>query len=304
MNRYNSEQEVHTSVLLQEIVNILDPKPGQSFVDGTANGGGHTFALAEKIAPNGKILAIDKDSVLIERLQNHPLFSSSVIAVCDSYANIERIAQEHGFGSVAGIVLDLGYSSYHLAQSGRGFSFQKDEPLVMRYETDSDLGSGLTAREVVNSFPENELADIIYKYGEDRLSRRIAKAICLARKKQPIETSGQLAEIVASAYPRRAYWKIQPATKTFQALRIFVNEELADLERVLPQAVRLLASGGKLAIISFHSLEDKIVKEFYRAQAKEGAVSIITKKPITSGAEELKANPRARSAKLRVCIKL
>ena len=181
---------MHTSVLLQEIVNILDPKPGQYFVDGTANGGGHTFALAQKISPDGKILAIDKDSALIERLRNHPSFSPSVVAVCDSYANMERIAQEHGFESVAGIVLDLGYSSYHLAQSGRGFSFQKDEPLVMRYETDPNLGSGLTAREVVNSFPENELADIIYKYGEERLSRRIAKVICLARRKQPIETSG------------------------------------------------------------------------------------------------------------------
>ncbi len=304
MNRIQEEQEVHTSVLLKDIVNILDPRPGQYFIDGTANGGGHTFALSHKLEPHGKIIAIDKDSALIERLRNHPLFSPSVIAVCDSYTNMSRITQENGIKSVAGIVLDLGYSSYHLAQSGRGFSFQKDEPLIMRYETDSSLGSGLTASEVVNSFPENELADIIYKYGDERLSRRIAKAICIARKRQQIKTSGQLAEIVLSAYPKRAYWKIQPATKTFQALRIFVNEELSDLEKVLPQAVELLEKGGKLAIISFHSLEDKIVKEFYRTKAKEGVVSIVTKKPIVPDRAELGENPRARSAKLRVCIKL
>lgn len=304
MSNSKEDQEVHTSVLLKDIVNILDPKPGQLLIDGTANGGGHTFALAEKIAPNGKILAIDKDSVLVKRLQNHPSFSSVITAVCDSYANLEKIAQENKCTSVSGIVLDLGYSSYHLEQSGRGFSFQKDEPLTMRYETDSSLGSGLTAKEVVNSFPENELADIIYKYGEDRLSRRIAKAICIARRKKPIETSGELAEIVLQAYPKRAYWKIQPATKTFQALRIFVNEELSDLEKVLPQAIALLEKGGKLAVISFHSLEDKIVKEYFKAQAREGVITIQTKKPIVPERDELHNNPRSRSAKLRVCIKL
>ncbi len=295
---------MHRSVLLQEVLDILDPRPGQNFVDGTANGGGHTFALLEKVLPDGKILAIDKDEELIERLKEHPSFCPSVIAVADSYANMARIIEQQHFGPVAGILLDLGYSSYHLSQSGRGFSFQNDEPLLMRYETDTHLGTGLTAKEVVNSFPESELADIIYRYGQERLSRRIAKVICAARKKAPIETSRQLADIVSGAYPKRLYRKTNPATKTFQALRIFVNRELDDLSQALPQAIDALAQGGKLAVISFHSLEDKIVKEFFREQAREGVVSLITKKPMVPTREEIASNPRARSAKLRVCIKL
>lgn len=304
MNNHVENQEVHESVLLKEIVNILDPRPGQQFIDGTANGGGHTFAIANMIKENGKILAIDKDDSLIHRLKEHPLYTSSVIAVCDSYKNITRLAEENGFTDIDGIVLDLGYSSYHLAQSGRGFSFQKDEPLIMRYETDPSLGSGLTAADVINSFPENEIADIIYMYGEDRLSRKIAKSICVARKKKRIETSKELADIVSQAYPKRAYWKIHPATKTFQALRIFVNEELMDLENVIPDAITLLKKGGKLAIISFHSLEDKIVKNLYRKKASEGIISITTKKPIIPERSETIHNPRARSAKLRVCVKI
>ena len=305
MMRTNEEQKIHTSVLLQEVLDILDPQPGQHIVDGTANGGGHTFALLEKVLPDGKILAIDKDCDLIENLKSNVKGQlSNVIPVCDNYANMAGIIAEHHCEPVGGMLLDLGYSSYHLSRSGRGFSFQNDEPLLMRYETDTHLGTGLTAREVVNSFPEEELADILYRYGQERLSRRIAKAICAARKIAKIETSRQLADIVSGAYPKRLYWKTNPATKTFQALRIFVNRELDDLSRALPQAVDALMQGGKLAVISFHSLEDKIVKEFFREQARKGVVSLITKKPIVPTREEISENPRARSAKLRACIKL
>ncbi|HEY4518768.1 MAG TPA: 16S rRNA (cytosine(1402)-N(4))-methyltransferase RsmH, partial [Candidatus Paceibacterota bacterium] len=192
---------------------------------------------------------------------------------------------------------------HHLEQSGRGFSFQKDEPLIMRYETESDLGTGLTAKDAVNQFSESDLADIFYRYGEERFSRRIAKAIYLARKKRKIETTKELADIVASAYPKRFFYKIHPATKVFQALRVFVNNELSELENTLPQALEILASDGRIAVISFHSLEDRIVKNFFKAEKEKGIINIITKKPIITSAEEAKANPRARSAKMRVAEK-
>ena len=289
---------IHKPVLLNEILEALNPQPGQLFIDGTANGGGHTFAILERIKPNGRILAIDKDRDLIEKLQ-----ADGVVSVCGSYRDIKKIADDHGFYQVSGILLDLGYSSHHLEQSGRGFSFQKDEPLIMRYETESDLGTGLTAKDAVNQFSESDLADIFYRYGEERFSRRIAKAIYLARKKRKIETTKELADIVASAYPKRFFYKIHPATKVFQALRVFVNNELSELENTLPQALEILASDGRIAVISFHSLEDRIVKNFFKAEKEKGIINIITKKPIITSAEEAKANPRARSAKMRVAEK-
>ena len=296
---------IHKPVLLNEVLEVLNPQPGQLFIDGTANGGGHTLAILERIKPNGKILAIDKDRDLVDRLQatSYKLQANEIVPVCGSYGDIKKIADDHGFYQVSGILLDLGYSSHHLERSGRGFSFQKDEPLIMRYETESDLGTGLTAKDAVNQFSESDLADIFYRYGEERFSRRIAKAIYLARKKRKIETTKELADIVASAYPKRFFYKIHPATKVFQALRVFVNNELSELENTLPQALEILASDGRIAVISFHSLEDRIVKNFFKAEKEKGIINIITKKPIITSAEEAKANPRARSAKMRVAEK-
>lgn len=288
----------HKSVLLNEVLNMLDPKPGQIYIDGTANGGGHTFAILERVKPSGKILAIDKDRDLIEQLQ-----ADEVIPVCGNYGDIKKIAQDHGFHQVSGVLLDLGYSSYHIESSGRGFSFLRGEPLIMRYETETDLGTGLTAQDVVNRFSADELADVIFKYGEERYARRIAKQIVFFRQKEKIVSSKQLAEIIKEAYPKKAFWRIHPATKTFQALRIFVNRELEELERALPQALDLLEEGGKLAVISFHSLEDRIVKNFFKQKEKEGLAKNLTRKPICPSAEEIIQNPRARSAKFRAVQK-
>lgn len=294
---------IHIPVLLQEIMDIFKPVPGQCFVDGTANGGGHTFALWEKVKPNGTILAIDKDHDLVQRLAKKAQEQKANIVCAEgSYADAAAIIAEHDIQHVSGVLLDLGYSSYHIEGSGRGFSFQKDEPLIMRYELNAE--TGVTARDVVNSFSERDIADIVYKYGEERFSRRIARVICEARKRAPIETTLQLADIVSSGKPRRFWGKIHPATKTFQALRIYVNEELADLERALPVLITALDPEGKIAIITFHSLEDRIVKHYFKQQEKEGKVRIITKKPIVPTDAEMKDNPRARSAKLRVAVKI
>lgn len=294
---------IHIPVLLHEIIDMFQPLPGQCFVDGTANGGGHTFALWEKVKPNGTVLAIDKDCDLVQRLEKKAKEQdANIVCACGSYADGAAIIAERGMQNVSGVLLDLGYSSYHIEGSGRGFSFQKDEPLHMRYEPDAT--AGVTARDVVNGFSEKDIADIIYRYGEERFSRRIAKMIVEARKKAPIETTFQLAEIVAKGKPRRFWGKINPATQTFQALRIYVNEELADLERALPELIGALAKDGKIAIITFHSLEDRIVKHYFKQQEKEGRIKIITKKPMVPTDAEMKENPRARSAKLRVAIKL
>ena len=293
---------IHIPVLLHEIIDIFQPLPGQCFVDGTANGGGHAFALWEKVKPNGTILAIDKDCDLIRRLaEKAKERDARIVCSCGSYADAERIIADHGIKHVSGILLDLGYSSYHIEGSGRGFSFQKNEPLIMRYEPNAT--EGVTARDVVNEFPEQDLADIFYRYGEERFSRRIAREICTARKRTAIETTQQLADIVSRGKPRRFWGRIHPATKVFQALRIYVNEELADLERALPALCAALESNGKIAIITFHSLEDRIVKHFFKQQEKDGIMKIITKKPIVPTDTEMRDNPRARSAKLRVAIK-
>lgn len=294
---------MHTPVLLKEVIAMCNPLPGQIYIDATANGGGHTFALWEKVRPSGMVIAIDKDYALVAALTERAKASgSNIMPVQGSYAKLAQILKARGIEKVHGILFDLGYSSYHIDESGRGFSFQKEEPLDMRYAAGEN--GGVTAEYAVNVLREEELADIIFRFGEERFSRRIARALAEERKKERIRTSGRLAEIVKAAIPARFQGRIHPATKTFQALRIFVNRELEELEETLPCAVDALASGGKLAVISFHSLEDRIVKHFLRAEKQEGKITVLTKKPIAPGQEEKEANPRARSAKLRVAVKL
>jgi 16S rRNA (cytosine1402-N4)-methyltransferase len=295
------QESIHKPVLLKKVLEYLNPKQGDIFVDGTANGGGHTMALWNTVRPNGKIISIDKDTDIVRTLKKKIEKENANIKVfCDSYANIKNIVDQKDLRNISGILLDLGYSSYHVELSGRGFSFQKDEPLIMRYEADAKAGKDLTAYDVVNSFPENQIADILYKYGEERASRKIAKRIVLQRRKKKIETSGELAELIESIYPKRG--RLHPATKSFQALRIFVNDELSDLEKLLSVSHDILKKGGRLAIISFHSLEDRIVKNFFRENKNK--FKIITKKPIISEQDETRENPRARSAKLRVVEKI
>ncbi|MEK7520404.1 MAG: 16S rRNA (cytosine(1402)-N(4))-methyltransferase RsmH [Patescibacteria group bacterium] len=294
---------IHTPVLLHEVLEVCAPQAGACVIDATANGGGYTFALWERVAPSGCVIAIDKDRDLVTALERRARAEHArIVPICGSYRDLAAIAHAHACGPVRGIVFDLGYSSHHIERSGRGFSFQKDEPLLMRYETNSDLGDGLTAYDVVNQSSEYELADIIWRFGEERRSRAIARAVCAARKKQPIRTTGELAAVVRSAYPAR-HMRIHPATRTFQALRIFVNEELTELEAALPEALRILAPGGVCAVVSFHSLEDRIVKQCFKAAAQEHRVALATKKPMVPSRAELHENPRARSAKLRAVIK-
>ena len=293
-------ESVHIPVLQNEVAKFLDPKPNNDYVDCTIGEGGHAQAILEKILPNGKLLGIDLTEELIEALKlKFKDFKQNLVLVCDNFSNLKEIAEKHGFRNVSGVLFDLGLSSWHLEKSGKGFSFMKEEPLDMRYE------GGVSAKEIVNGCSEEEIARILKEFGEERFARRIAKAIVEKRRVKPIKTTFQLVDVVRSAVP---LWyrkrRIHFATKTFQALRIAVNGELENLKETLPQAVDILKTGGKIVVISFHSLEDRIVKNFFRENSRNGKLRILTKKPVVPAAEEVRVNPRARSAKLRAAVKI
>ncbi len=282
----------HEPVLLDEVIHYLDPKPKEHFIDGTVGLGGHAKEILKRTLPEGRLLGIDRDAENLERARKRLAeFQDRVILVQDSYANTKKYAYDYGFDQVDGILLDLGFSSVHIEKPDRGFSFQTEGPLDMRYDQRQEL----TAKTIVNTWNEEELAKIFRQFGEERHARQIARAIVANRKDMEIRTTGQLAELVASVIPRRG--KLHPATRVFQALRIAVNDELGELQRALPDLVDLLAPGGRLAVISFHSLEDRIVKQFMNSQHE---LRILTKRVVKPTQEEIKKNPRARSAKLRV----
>jgi len=290
---------MHIPVLQKEVLQYLDPKPNENFVDCTIGGGGHAFSILEKTSPKGKILGIDADEKVIKNLKIKKL-EKRITFVCDNYVNLEEIVKKHKFRPIHGILFDLGMSSWDLEESGRGFSFLKKEPLDMRY----DLQNPLTAEKIINYWSAPEIEKILRDYGEEPFARPIAKNIIEFRKIKPITNTSQLVEMIKKSFSRRFQQKnIHPATKTFQALRIAVNDELNNLEKVLPQALEILKPGGKLVIISFHSLEDRIVKNFYRSRASID-LKILTKKPVGPTVEEIKINPRSRSAKLRAAEKL
>jgi len=295
---------IHIPVLQKEVLQHLNPKPNQNFIDCTIGEAGHTLAILEKILPHGKVLGIDWSSELIKSLEfkvKSLKLSRRVILVCDNFSNLKEIVEREKFRLVQGILFDLGMSSWHLEESGRGFSFLRKEPLDMRYNSQNPL----TAEKIVNYWSESEIEKILREYGEERFFGKIAKEIIKERKAKPIKNTSQLIEVLKRAIPfRYQHRKIHFATKTFQALRIAVNEELKNLKEVLPQALEILMPGGSLVIISFHSLEDRIVKNFFRNQAKEGLLKILTKKPIRPKEEEIKINPRSRSAKLRAILKI
>jgi len=300
---------MHIPVLQKEVIKYLDPKTNENFIDCTIGGGGHALAILEKIQPNGKVLGVDWDEEIIRRLK----IKNNLILVCDNFANLKKFIKKYNFENISGVLFDLGYCSWHLEESGRGFSFLRNEPLDMRYNIKSKI---LTAEKIVNEWSEDALERILKEYGEERYAGRIARKIIEARKLRPIKTTFQLVELIKRAMPGRYHYRKisrrkargflrdrHPATRTFQALRIAVNDELNNFKKALPQALEALESDGKLVIISFHSLEDRIAKNFFKDRAEKGLVKILTKKPIKPSTEEIKINPRSRSAKLRACLK-
>jgi 16S rRNA (cytosine1402-N4)-methyltransferase len=292
----------HVPVLLKEAIDFLAVKGGGTYLDATVGLGGHSLEIAKRLGAPGHLIGFDKDAAALERAAvgcqpsavSKPGDWPRVTLIHGSFAEAgERIAP----ASLDGLLADLGVSSLQLSDAGRGFSFQAEGPLDMRMNP----MSGETAEQVVNHMGERELADVIYEFGEERRSRRIARAIVRSR---PIRTTTQLVEVVAAAarsmkLGRHKYERIHPATKTFQALRIFVNHELDDLKALLEAAPRVLKPGGRLVVISFHSLEDRIVKDALREGAKQGWYRLLTKKPVTATEEEMDRNPRSRSAKMR-----
>lgn len=299
----------HVPVLLQEVIASLQPKPNQKFIDCTVGDAGHSEKILEATNPDGMLLAIDADpESLLRAKQNLYNFDNRVMFARANFSELEHIVAENQFGLVQGILLDLGWSSPQFAERGRGFSFLQDEPLDMRYGGKSDE---MTAAAIINNVDKTELERIFKEYGEENLSREIAEAIIEFRKNKAIEKTGELVEIILQTYRKKLKtdkevpWVggLHPATKVFQALRIAVNDELGVVEKVIPQAMNVLAPGGRLAIISFHSLEDRIVKHAFKELEAKRIGEIITKKPIECGPEEYEANPRARSAKLRVIQK-
>ncbi len=290
---------MHIPVLLNEVLKYLNPQPNQNFVDATVGDGGHARAILENTAPNGKLIAIDRDVDSIVRAKsNLKEFENRVIFINDSFGNISKIIEESGFNRIEGILFDFGMSTSQLENSGRGFSFQKGEILDMRY----DAKIPITAEDILNDYSEIELFKIFKKLGEEPKSKIITKAIVNARKKKRIRTTKELVEIIEKVLRRRG--KLHPATLIFQALRIEVNQELTEIEKALADIPKILASGGRAAFISFHSLEDRLIKIWAKDLSKKNIIKILNKKPLTASAEELKANPKSRSAKLRVIEKI
>lgn len=292
---------MHKPVLLEKVLEIFNPRRGQIYIDATIDGGGHARAILEKIGAEGKLLGIDWDRELLGRLkvENPKLKVKNLILVCDNYAHIKSIAGKYNLGKVDGILFDLGFSLYHLEESRRGFSFLKNEPLDMRYNPDFNE---LTAEKIVNKWPPEAIENILREYGGERFSRRIARGIVGARRYKKISATAELVRIISRSVPG-FYLKrrVHPATKTFQALRIAVNRELENLRKALYDSADILKPGGKIIVISFHSLEDRIVKNFFRKN--KNAFTVFTPKPVCPAKEEIKSNPRARSAKLRAGTK-
>jgi len=294
------EEFGHVPVLLKEAIDFLAVRRGGTYIDCTVGLGGHSYEIARRLGAPGRLIGFDKDPQALERASARLRVSDSerpedwpvVELIHGSFASLADDRPPKIDDGVDGILADLGVSSLQFSDPARGFSFQAEGPLDMRMNPQSEL----TAEQVVNQFDERELADLIYEFGEERRSRRIARAIVRSR---PIRSTAQLAAIVSAAARPMKPERIHPATLTFQALRIFVNRELDDLRQLLEVAPQLLKPGGRLVVISFHSLEDRIVKDTMRAAARGGQYKLLTKKPVTAREEEIASNPRARSAKLR-----
>jgi len=292
---------VHAPVMLKEAVDLLNPHAGGIYVDCTLGGGGHAKEILSRIGERGHLIAFDKDRHAIERSQKVLApYLNRVTIVHRDYRFLAEVLRELEIAEVDGILFDLGVSSYQVLEPERGFSYNYDAPLDMRM----DDSSATTAADLVNTLSEKELGDIIYRFGEERWARRIASFIVEQRKKAPIKTTGQLTEIIKAAIPAAARRKgPHPARRTFMALRIAVNDELSGLEEGLRAGISFLKAGGRIVVISFHSLEDRIVKRIFREYAASNILRILTKKPLIPSEEEVLVNPRSRSAKIRAAEK-
>jgi len=300
----------HIPVLTKEILNYLNLKKGGVYIDCTVGGGGHSKAILEKIYPHGLLIGIDQDIEAINAAKEElKTYLDKVTLIKGNFKNLEKILPDIKIKTVSGIIFDLGVSFHQLKEKERGFSFKEDSHLDMRM----DLNQEFNAYILINSYSENDLVEIFEKYGEERFSKRIARLITIERKKERINTTKQLADLVIRSLPRtkkRHTWRIHPATRIFQAIRIEVNQELKALEKGLSQAIRVLEDKGRICVISYHSLEDRIVKHQFKEIEREGkdkgnyGLKIITKKPISPSSEEVEGNPKARSAKLRVAEKI
>lgn len=306
----------HVPVLINEVLQYLEPQPNQNVIDCTLGGGGHAKAILERTSPNGKLLGIDLDPAAIMAAKSNLVeFKKRLVLVNDNYKNLKKITYVAGFNKIDSILLDLGLSSYEMQDSRRGFSFQGDQPLDMRFGN-----QGETAADILNNYSEQRLSNIFKEFGEERYSRQVAKQITVQRKKQPFKKTSQLVNLIEKVYQGKPKpKKIHVATKVFQALRIAVNDELDNLNKILPDCLDLLPPHGRLVVISFHSLEDRLVKHFFKQEAKDclcppklpvcqcnhqAQIKILTKKVVTPTIAEVETNPRSRSAKLRAVIKI
>jgi 16S rRNA (cytosine1402-N4)-methyltransferase len=289
-------EHTHIPVLLKEVVEMLNIKNSGVYLDGTVGLGGHAEDILRK-GEKSTLIGIDRDEESLNKARER-LKGFNAHLEQDTFSHMETVVRRLGYSEIDGILLDLGVSSFQLKSDGRGFSFSKDEPLDMRMDKKQEL----SAYNIVNEYPEENLANILWKYGEERFSRKIARAVVRARSKKTITTCTELSRVVEKAVGRHG--RIHPATKTFQALRIEVNRELNELSSALTAGVTILKRGGRFCVISYHSLEDRIVKHSFREYAQEKVISLITKKPLTPSKEEQQRNPSSRSAKMRVAEKL
>jgi len=296
---------VHKSVLKKEALSALNIKPGNIVLDGTVNGGGHAKEICKRLGENGVFIGLDLDTDALERAKEQLKDAPCKVFLKESnYRDFEKVIEELGIKQIDAFLLDLGLNSTQLEESGRGFTFQRDEPLLMTFKKDI-APSDLTAIEILNTWSEEHIADVIYGYGEERFARAIAKKIVSYRNTKPFKTTFDLVKVVEEAIPKRyQHGKTHSATKVFQALRIVVNDEIGALEQGLEKAVKYLSKEGRLAVITFHSIEDRVVKHYFLKKKKEEVGIILTKKPIIPNREEIIENKRARSAKLRIFQKI
>jgi 16S rRNA (cytosine1402-N4)-methyltransferase len=293
--------DIHNPVMTEEIIKYLNLKPGKTVIDCTVGAGGHSLNIAERILPTGRIVGIDQDKEILEKAkQNLSRYENNIDLIYGNFRELKNLLNDMEIHQVDGILYDLGISSYQLDKPERGFSFNNEGPLDMRM----DRNLQITAFDLINNLPKDEISKILYKYADERYSRKIASSIVKHRQKQPISTTKQLEDIVKRSIPYRGNQRINPATRTFLALRIAVNNELESLDISLTQAIDLLKEEGRICVISFHSQEDRIVKHKFKEYARKKELKILTKKPLRPKGEEIEKNPRSRSAKLRAAMKV